>query len=332
MPKSWKAAHSKKQIAKKTRWALVALAVIFGLIVIGRAAKLTESFFKPQKRFHWNGDFNINILIKAKGISLLSFSPKSEKITLIDIPDNTYLQVAKGFGNWELRSVYNLGGNILLRDTLSNFFALPIDGYLNFSSSNSQKESLELVTELRKNPFFIITILSAVKTDLSPFELLRLQMGLSKVRFDKVRHIKLDSVVLDEEMLADGSQVLVADPVKLDSILSELVDPSIQSEHLSIAVFNSTDSPGLAQKAARLITNIGGDVIITANAQNNFKQTRVYGKESKTLERMKQIFENACQNRTKSPNCDKIDPNLEELVSSRAKINIFLGEDYIEKQ
>lgn len=330
MPKFWKAAHSKKQTIKKTRWALVALAVIFGLIIIGRAVKLTESFFIPQKNFHWNGDFNINVLIKAKEISLLSFSPKNEKITLINIPDNTYLQVAQEFGNWELRSVYNLGGEILLRDTLSDFFALPIDGYLNFSSSISQKESLEIVTEIRKNPFFIIAVLSSVKTDLSPFELLRLQMGLSKVRFDKVKHIKLDDI-LDQEVLADGSQVLIADPVKLDSILSELADPSIQSEHISIAVFNSTDSPGLAQKAARLITNIGGDVIITTNAQNKFKETRVYGEQSKTLERLKQIFENACQNRKKSLNCDKIDSNLEELVSSRAKINIFLGEDYLNK-
>lgn len=331
MPKFWRAAHSKKQTIKKTRWALVALAVIFGIIIIGRAVRLTESFFIPQKKFHWNGDFNINVLIKAKEISLLSFSPKNEKITLIDIPDNIFLEVPHGFGNWELRSVYNLGGEILLKDTLSNFFGLPIDGFLNFSLELAKKDSLGIITEIRKNPFSAVTILPYLKTDLSPFELFKLQMGLSKVRFDKVKHIKLDGVVLDQEMLADGSQVLTADPVRLDSILSELADPSIQSEHISIAVFNSTEGVGLAQKAARLITNIGGDVIITTNAQDKFKETRVFGEESKTLERLKQIFENTCQDRKKSPNCDKIDSNLEELVSSRAKINVFLGEDYAQR-
>ena len=331
MPKFWKAVHSKKQIAKKTKWAIVALAVIFGIIIIGRAVKLTESFFALDKKLPWNGQFNINVIILAKGISLLSFSPKNEILTLIDIPDTTYLEVAKGFGKWELRSVHNLGGEKLLKDTLKDFFAVPIDGFLNFSSEMSQKEPDDIVTEIRKNPVFMIFVSPSLKTDLSPFELLRLKMGLSKVRFDKVKHIKLDKEnILAQEVLADGSQVLTADPVRLDSILAELIDPSIQSEHISIAVFNSTDKAGLAQKASRLITNIGGDVIITANAQNKFKATRVYGERSKTLERLKQIFENTCQDRKKSLNCDKIDSNLEELVSSRAQINIVLGEDYLD--
>ena len=71
-------------------------------------------------------------------------------------------------------------------------------------------------------------------------------------------------------------------------------------------------------KAARIITNLGGNVIIVSNGQTNLKNTKVTGVKSKTLDRLKQIFEIS----------GKIDPNMEELTSSRADINVFLGEDY----
>lgn len=336
----WKDVKSKKESAKKTKWALIVLFSIFGLIIFGRMVRFTQAIFSPwqvsqttQRNYRWNGNYNINLLIKAKGISLLTFSPQNQKIILISIPNNIYIEVAHGFGSWEIRSVYDLGGDKLLRDTLGNFFAQPIDGFLDFSSKDyAQKEGKEVLSDLGKNPFSFFKLLSSVKTDLTPFELIKLKIGLSSVRFDKIKLIDLiASDTLTKDKLADGEEILTSDPVKLDAVLSELTDPKIQLEHKTIAIFNSTNHIGLAQKAARLITNLGGDVIITSNTQRKFKTTMVIGEKSKTLERLKQIFENPCQKGKNDENCDKIDLNIEDLVSSRAEINIFLGEDYSNK-
>ena len=325
---SWKSAKSKKQIARNTKLGLIILAFCLGLLIFGRGVKFTRELFTPwqqsqtHRNYIWNNDFNLNILIKAKNISLLSYNPQDQKIIIIDVPGKTYLEVAHGFGKWQLGSVFDLGGVSLLKDTLTDFFGLPIDGFLDFSGKFTQSQAIDIVSEIRKNPFSGVNLLSYLKTDLTPLELIRLKMGLSKVRFDKIKQTNLESLgALGQERLADGTDILTADTVKLDFALSEVADPLVRFEHKTIAIFNSTDHPGLAQKAARLISNIGGDVIITSNGQNKFKTSRIFGEKSKTLNHLKQIFNVR----------DTIDSKDGDLVSSRAQINLFVGEDYIDR-
>ncbi len=123
--------------------------------------------------------------------------------------------------------------------------------------------------------------------------------------------------LLTEDKLPDGTKIFLADPVKVDSALSSFAEPKLLKEHQSIAIFNATNQPQLAQKAARTIQNIGGNVIITGNSDQILKHCRVFGEQSKTLKRLLQIF-----------NCDRIDP----LKDSRAQINLFLGEDFYQRQ
>ncbi len=327
--RGWKEIQAKKQISKKTKWALIIIGLILGLLILGKTVKLIKTIFTPwqesgsQRNYLWQGAFNINLLIKAKKISLLSYSPQNQQITILEIPQNSYLDVARGFGKWELRSVFDLGGDKLLVDTLASLLGIPIDGYLRLTDKYSQVETSSLLEQLRKDPFILVNILPYLKTDLTPFELVRLKMGLAGVRFDKIKQLDLqDANVFEKDQLADGTQILSPDLVKLDSIVSLLAEPSLQFEHKTIAIFNSTSHPGLAQKAARVVTNLGGDVIITSNGQNKFSTTSVYGEKSKTLERLKQIFGQG----------GTIDPKLEDQVSSRAQINILLGEDYNNSQ
>ncbi len=323
--KGWKDAQTKRQNTQKTKLAIMVLGLIFTLLLLAQAVKFTQLLFNPWKdpkaikrTVFWNGEFNINILLKSKGLSLVSYSPQNKNITIVDIPNTTYLEAAHGFGKWQVGSIYGLGGSNLLKDSLVNFFAVPIEGLLDFSDKYSQIESEELVSEIRKDPFSVINILPFLKTDLTPFELVRLKMGLSSVRFDKIKHLNLEkSDSLEKERLADGTEVEVADTIKLDSALG-LKDPIIQSEHKNVAVFNSTSHPGLAQKAARIIANLGADVIITSNGETQLKTTLVLGEKSKTLDKLKQVFKAS----------DIIDKSNKDLVSSRAQINVFLGEDF----
>lgn len=324
----WKTAQSKREIVKKTKLALFILAIVFGLIFLSQAVKFTKLIFSPwnfsnasKRSYIWNGDFNINILFRTRSISLVSYNPHAKKITIINIPNNSFLEVSHGYGKWQLSSIYGLGGELLLKDSLTSFFAIPIDGFLSFSGKFFQKEPSEIVNELKKNPISLLSVLSSVRTDLTPFELFRLQVGLSQVRFDKKIGIDLEKIgLLEKFKLADGTFVYTADSQNIDSLSSYIIDPNFQSEHKTIAVFNSTDHPNLAQKAGRLIANIGGDVIIVSNSQNRLKGTQIIGEKSKTMDRLKQIF-------IKS---DKIDPKIGDLGSSRAQINIFLGEDYFD--
>lgn len=324
---SWKTVRSNKQIVKNTRLAITALTFVLILLGTAQVVKFNQLLFSPWRlpntegnNFSWNGDFNINLISKSEKISLISYSPKKGEIFIMNIPDELFLETSHGFGKWQLRSIYNLGqfqkeigGNKLLKDSLSSFFALPIEAIVEGDLANK-------ISQRQLSP---IKLLTDFKSDLRLFDFIRLQFGLSKVRFDKIKEINLDQDFgLEKSVLADGTVVYTADFIRLDQFLSELSDPTIVSEHKTIAVFNSTNYPLLAQKAARLITNLGGDVIIVSNGKNKYQKTAIAGEKSKTLQRIKQIFEAD----------DTIDPSDEDLVSSRAQINLFLGEDFFEKQ
>lgn len=312
--------------------ALGVLGLVVGLLILSWVISFTQSLFTPWKthtnikrNYIWDTQFNINLLFRSKNISVVSLNPKQGRIVIINIPDEVFLEVPHGFNFWQLRAVYELGqsqkqvgGHKLLVDSLQVFLAIPIDGYLDFSAQKPAKSSLEVVETLRKNPFSGFNLLSGLKTNLTMWEILRLKFSIAGIRFDKVKSISLDKFgVLENETLPDGTPVFTADPVKLDSVLSDLADPAITEEHKTIAVFNATDRPQLAQKAARLITNLGGNVIITANAGERLKKTQVAGEKSATLKRLKQIF-----------NLDDKISSSSADTASRAEVNLFLGEDF----
>lgn len=311
----WKAEESRKNKVKKTKLALFVLGLIILLIIFAQLARLSKTLFSPwnltsQRQHTWNGKFNINLIIKSEQVHLVLYNPKEQKITIIKVPDETYLDVPRGFGKWQLRSIYNLGGYRLLEQSLTDFFGSPVDGFM---------ETNQLEELLQKNPFSTLNLLSSLKTDLNLWELLRLKMGLSEVRFDKIRELNLESLNVGEKInLLDGSEVFVADSSKLDSVLSDFADPNFTQEGKTIAIFNATDHPQLAQKATRLISNLGGHVIIVSNAKIKLKTTVLLGEKSATLERLQQIFGSS----------GTINPKDGDFESSRAEINLFLGEDY----
>lgn len=329
----WKDIQFKNKVKQKTKLAVFILAIILGIIIIGWTIRLTQTLFSPWKlsegnfkNYVWNGDFNLNVLLGAKDLALLSYNPADRKITIIGIPNETLLEVPGGFGKWQAGSIYDLGeseergrGSKLLRVSIADFFGLPIDGFLQFEGPDLEKNSRDLVEDLRQNYFSGLGLLLNLKTDLTLLELIRFKVGLTTIRFDKVKVLDLLSLgILDRDFLADGTPIFSYDPVKIDSISSKLSDPKIVSEHKTIAVFNSTDHPQIAQKGARIITNLGGNVIITANFEVKTKVNKVFGEESKTLRRLSQIFDSGGKKDEKAGS-----------PSSRAQINVLLGEDFL---
>lgn len=326
----WRAAHERTKTRKRVRLALVVLGLVAGLIISAQFINLVRIFMSPwqttsiSKSYFWDSNFNINLVVKGRLISVVSLRPSSKIVTILPLPDETYLEVPGEFGRWRLSSIYDLGqstkfgGGKLLKNSISTFLGIPIDGFLLFTDSFEQKEILELVEIMRGNPLGSWSMLPHLQTDLTLWELVRLKWHISAVRFDKVETLDLLQLeVLDKEKLADGTAVYTFDPIKLDSVFTELSDPKVSSEHLSVAVFNATNHPGLAQKAARVITNIGGNVIITSNSDKKYDKTYLWGEPSATLTRLTQIFGSA-----------KISPIEDGIASSRAHINILVGEDF----
>lgn len=346
----WKKYQKSEKAKKNLYLALFALGLIIFLLILGKAAGFLGSFAKPfsseltsTKNYNWDGRSSVNIGFAqidpvsnaTKDISIVSYSPKTSKATILHISNLVYTDLPKNYGSWRVESIYKLGeeekpkiGGELLKMSLSKLVGLPLDGII-ISQKNYGKLE-DKISSWRKNPISLSPFLSDIKTDLTPFEMARIILSLRSVREDKL--ISLDfatTSITESKLLPDSSRVLGVDNIRLDSFIRQnLSDESITDENLTVAIFNATNRAGLAAEVSRVVTNLGANVVIMATAQNPQEKSQVLVKsedlsfmDTVTYQRLAQVFAPHC---LKNP-CKSADS---KILSSRAQINIVLGEDY----
>ena len=291
---------------------VVALSILASLVIFGKILDFTVHLNEPfapdstktARLFKWEGRENLNLAIKSDSTYVVSFNPVQKTIS---------------FGFWKMGSVYSLGqsekvpvGANLIKDTTAAVLGVHVDGYLLPEGKFASLDINKILDELRSNPVSSFSLLRNSKTDLTSRELWSLIWGVRGVRFDKIKTFDLENLnLVKEEILADGSQILRPNPAEIDRFESS----GLKDEGLSIGIYNATDHPGLAEKAARMISNMGGRVIFTANADLPLGKSAVSGEPSKTSRFLSRIF---------APSQGK----KEMQGQNRADINVFLGEDY----
>lgn len=346
----WKSDQKAKRTQKNLKLALIALLVLGLLLIFGRVFQFFNEFQKPfyslntQKRaVSWDGKSVINLIIaKSEGndlkdLNFVSLNPVDEKISVLELSDDIYLQVPKNYGSWKLSSVYKLGqenkpavGEDLVKMSVSKMLALPVDGIIEVNTKGDL-DIETLIVDWKKNMTNGFSFLTTIKTDLSLKETTDFVFKASKVRPDNMTSVDFfKTSITQSKLLPDSSRVLGVDSVKLDTyIKQELSDPTIVEEDLTVAVYNGTDHPGLTAEAVRLIGNLGARVTIITNTEEKFVKSGVYinpeegsdAKFSQTYRRLAEIFASKCLKET----CTTSDA---EVASSRAAINIVLGEEY----
>ena len=311
---------------------VVALSILASLVIFGKILDFTVHLNEPfapdstktARLFKWEGRENLNLAIKSDSTYVVSFNPVQKTITAVKIPDQTFTLVPFSFGFWKMGSVYSLGqsekvpvGANLIKDTTAAVLGVHVDGYLLPEGKFASLDINKILDELRSNPVASFSLLRNSKTDLTSRELWSLIWGVRGVRFDKIKTFDLENLnLVKEEILADGSQILRPNPAEIDRFVQTNFESSgLKDEGLSIGIYNATDHPGLAEKAARMISNMGGRVIFTANADLPLGKSAVSGEPSKTSRFLSRIF---------APSQGK----KEMQGQNRADINVFLGEDY----
>ncbi len=331
---------------------ILALVSLLALILISKllgAATSLNSPLSPQSsgHFSWDGNSQLDMIVQADSLYLFSYNPGSQVINLIKIPDEAYLNLPLSFGSWQASSVYQLGqsenppiGASLLEKTMTLVFGLPVGHYLILPEKMRVDPLDKTLENLRQSPLSALSFLSGAQTDLSPLEYGKLWWGLRDVRPDKITVTDLmHGTITSWLLLSDGSRVLQINPDELDQFVRDnLIDNKLKDEGLTIGVFNATEHPGLAEQAARLISNSGGRVIFTTNFPMQLSTSAVFGSSGTyTGNKLAQIFAPRCiQNELKfslrnnslfgsKVDCSAILPGVE---SSRADINVVVGEDF----
>lgn len=255
----------------------------------------------------------MNFVFIDQSLAVVSLEPQ-KNLTILEMPNNLYLEVPGGFGNYHLGSVYELGqlegrGGELLKATLQDYLAVPMDGYIKMSN-----------VKCRMSNCFLLTLFRKAKTDLPFWQLIRIWWEAKELRSDKVKTVNLQEAnVLTLDSLPDGSQVFKTKFLPLDKLVGKYFsDRSFVKERIKIEVLNATGELGLAKAVARMITNLGGEVISVSNAENTQEKSsmKCHGasiKNSYTVHKLESILKTATQ--------------VGEMGGSRADVLILVGED-----
>lgn len=156
-------------------------------------------------------------------------------------------------------------------NAVGRFLEVPIDGFI---VSNS--------LDLNQKPYslFLNSILKykSLQTNLTVIDLLKLFLFTSSIPESSV-----DTKSISGDL--EGAE--------LDKIVGRLVnDELIEKDNQTIQIINGTDVGGLGNRLARLLTNMGGDVIIVATAQSPKKNSTIayIDKKTYTVERLSKVL------------------------------------------
>lgn len=351
-PKKIKKSQRGVRFSRQVRLGVWVLIFLLLLITVGKFLNFIGSLslpFAPDSQTDlrgniWQKDEPLSLVVEGKETYFLSLDLIQGNLTLIKVPEESSVNVPFGYGNWPIRSVYGLGqseqppfGARLLSQTVSSLFGLPVNGYLLFPEKSNNLKAEDIIQKARSNPLNLFSIVRQSRTNLSLKEYISFWWNIRKIRSDKIEVIDLgESSVSSWKNLADGSRVLTLDQFKIDALAQKkFEDTKIKDEGLTIGIFNTTDHPGLAERASRLITNMGGRVVFTTNLDSHLENSLVTeqsktttNKISYTLARIRGIFVlPTCQKvNAKSPS--KCMPSGFKYQQMSADINVFLGEDF----
>lgn len=304
-----------------------ALFFLIALILMGKLFGFLGNINQPysrdsQKISTWDGSSPLNLVVKIDGVYLLSYQPSGKSLTVTKFPGEIYIDTPYNFGKWPIRSIYELGqaeklpmGAKLLKDSIGSVFNVMVDGYIIINDKSTNFPNL--IERERGSLLPGIDILSKTQTDLNLPEYLRVWLAIKGVRTDKIKTIDLEKSDLTKWLLLpDGSRVMALDQIKLDQFEEgRFENANIKDEGLSIGIFNATDYPGLAEKAAKIITNMGGRVIFTSNAPDRAEGSTILAKKSYTTNYLSKMMRlsNVSDNNS--------------LDTYKSDITIILGED-----
>lgn len=152
---------------------------------------------------------------------------------------------------------------------IGKYLQIPIDATL---SANQNITKNTLPSDLTR----ILFNLKDANTNLTVVDLLRLIFFAKTVPPSSVEE-KVSSTEKREEIQGIAS--------------SKFIDPQIVEDKQSIEVINSTDVPGLGNRLANLITNIGGNVILVSTADNDDASSVGYrGDKTYTVSKLSSVL------------------------------------------
>lgn len=271
--------RNKKQKNKKQK--AVALKLALFLII---AITLLGLFFEVWQNFNrslWDDKETFYFLVgNQKNFLLIKADKQNQNAVLGQIPGNTVLNTAYGFGQvlsqniYKLAQVEQVSALKFLTDSFSLTFGLPVSGVVFFPGQSENQLHLEKALWL--------SLFGFGKTNMSRWDTARLAWFFS--RLDSSGYTRLnfsDAQGLKKNIRPDGLEVIEIDQKVMDIWLSQkFVNQDLVNEPLTWEVINISDHQGLAGQLSRLLTNIGFQVVQLTRSQDQMEEGVYIGNDA----------------------------------------------------
>jgi len=322
----WREIKRQKKAKKKKK------NIIFCFFLIGILV-LTAFLFKAVKVYQksvWQSYERINLVFPGCQPLIVFSYAKSPSDTLLGengtlvailIPSDTQIKVVHGYGDYRVEAIEKLEKlekRKLLASSLEQALNLPINGFVKTGNCPVETKLENLKDFFSKS--LLSGLLGETETNLTRWDLARLFWAGRKLNLAQVKKLDLQALsVLEKVILPDGSQVYKISEEKLMLITKEhFREESLRKEALAVEILNGTDEPGLAEKAARMLLNLGVEVVGLDNApdrENCVLKGKMELKKTYTAKRLKAIF-----------NCQFLKGEV-----SGADLSLILGREYVRK-
>lgn len=212
----------------------------------------------------------------------------------VSISNNKNLEVISLSPSVKSIAVFKLDKEIKPQ-TAGKFLEVPIDGFI-------LEDSLDLNQKINSLFFTAVLNYNSLQTNMTIIDLLKLLFFTKDIGETKTitKNIAID-----------------LNPADMDKIVGQLVsDELIEKDNQTIQIINGTSIGGLGNRLARLVTNMGGDVIIVATSDSPKKKSVIsyIDKKTYTVERLSKVLKY------------EVAKSAEFVISD---ITIIIGEDRV---
>lgn len=265
----------------------VVLLVVIGVILAIAAASSTI----PRGR--------LGIVLKGNPTIFLSWESDRSRFAILLFPET--IQIESNNGWYELQALWKLDvmdrhGGMMYKKSLETALASPVLWYATGIDTAAQVTNTDHATEVIQQRLSLPNIFRMIltgKTNIKPFE--------AWYVWNQIQHMGSDAMtmydfsrgqVTSEVTLPDETTVERFDSAKYDAIIGNtLEDTPFRQEGMRIALYNTTGTPGVAQKIARLIEHMGGFVVFVGNDENVYDGIcEVVGEKFMLTSRTAQFF------------------------------------------
>jgi hypothetical protein len=223
----------------------------------------------------------VNVVIDGDPVIIASWQPKPARVLVVTIPANFAVSAVRSLGKYPLRSLWKLGvmqgsSGSILAQSVGELLAIPTPWYIGESSQSSDANATSRIQQIFSLISLPQLLSGRIKTNMPTGTLLMGLWRISRINRDRFVEIPLGVSVVTNELQADGTLLSLVTPQLVETVLGDEFElNSIREESFTIAVNNTTAASGLAERAARIIDRLGGNVVSVGNENRQIERCQI---------------------------------------------------------